>query len=157
MVGQQLLAGGELLEGLGRVRVGARGRRRRTPGSRARRCRPARGRPTADDADVVEHGLAAVGGAAREVDLELAGQALGVGVVEEVRKVASAHGLMSSTSKGQAPARWQPVTLRTVSPHASRVVSPTLARSRSSSGTRSSWTKWNWMFCRVVMWPQPRL
>ena len=25
-----------------------------------------------------------------------------------------------------------------------------------SVGTRSRSTKWNWMFCRVVMWPQPR-
>ena len=33
-----------------------------------------------DHAHVVEHGLPAVGGAAGEVDLELAGQALGVGV-----------------------------------------------------------------------------
>ena len=32
---------------------------------------------------------------------------------------------MSSTSKGQAPARWHPVMLRTVSPQASRVVRPT--------------------------------
>ncbi len=39
--------------------------------------------------------------------------------------MASAQGLMSSTSKGQAPARWQPITLRTVSPQASRVVRPT--------------------------------
>src|SRR5207253_7990140 len=37
-----------------------------------------------DHADVVEHGLAAVGDAAGEVDLELAGQALRVGVAEEV-------------------------------------------------------------------------
>ena len=37
-----------------------------------------------DDADVVEHGLAAVGGAAGEVDLELAGQALGERVAQEV-------------------------------------------------------------------------
>ena len=41
---------------------------------------------------------------------------------------------MSSTSNGQAPARWQPCTLRTVSPHASRVVSPTEARSRMTLG-----------------------
>src|SRR5207248_11057009 len=34
--------------------------------------------------DVVEHRLPAVGGAAREVDLELAGEALGVWVAEEV-------------------------------------------------------------------------
>ena len=37
-----------------------------------------------DDADVVEHGLAAVGLAAGEVDLELAGQALGERVAQEV-------------------------------------------------------------------------
>ena len=48
------------------------------------------------------------------------------------------------------------MTLRTVSPQASRVVSPTAARSRMTSGTRSSCTKWNWTFWRVVMWPQPR-
>ena len=36
------------------------------------------------DADVVEHGLAAVGHAAREVDLELAGEPLGVRMVQEV-------------------------------------------------------------------------
>ena len=36
-----------------------------------------------DHADVVEHGLAAVGGAAREVDLELAGQALRERVAEQ--------------------------------------------------------------------------
>ena len=87
-----------------------------------------------DHADVVEHRLAAVGGAAGEVDLELAGQALGVRVVQEVRKVASAHGLMSSTSYGQAPARWQPMTLRTVSPHASRVVRPTDASQAQDLG-----------------------
>ncbi len=46
--------------------------------------------------------------------------------------------------------------LRTVSPHASRLVIPTLARSRIRAGTRSRLTKWNWMFCRVVMWPHPR-
>src|SRR6202043_4140040 len=37
----------------------------------------------ADDADVVEHGLAAVGGAAGEVDLELAGEPLRDRVAEE--------------------------------------------------------------------------
>ena len=44
----------------------------------------ARGPVDRDDADVVEHRLAAVGDAAGEVDLELAGQALRVGVAEEV-------------------------------------------------------------------------
>ena len=48
------------------------------------------------------------------------------------------------------------MTLRTVSPQASRLVIPMLARSRMSDGTRSRSTKWNWMFWRVVMWPQPR-
>ena len=41
-------------------------------------------RVAAIDADVVEHRLAAVGGAAGEVDLELAGQALGERVAQEV-------------------------------------------------------------------------
>ena len=45
--------------------------------------------------------------------------------------------------------------LRTVSPHASRLVMPTVPSSRMTSGIFSSCTKWNWMFCRVVMWPQP--
>ena len=49
-------------------------------------------------------------------------------------KAASAHGLMSKASNGQAPARWQPITLRTVSPQASRVVRPTEARRRMTSG-----------------------
>src|SRR5205807_4339218 len=37
-----------------------------------------------DDADVVEHGLAAVGGATGEVDLELAGEALRIRVPKEM-------------------------------------------------------------------------
>ena len=48
------------------------------------------------------------------------------------------------------------MTLRTVSPQASRVVRPTLASSRMTAGICSSWTKCIWTFCRVVMWPQPR-
>ena len=42
-----------------------------------------RGRLHRDDADVVEHRLAAVGGAAREVDLELAREALRDRVAQE--------------------------------------------------------------------------
>ena len=49
------------------------------------------------------------------------------------------------------------MTLRTVSPHTSRVVSPTSPSSRSSAGTLSNWTKWSWTFCRAVRCPQPRL
>ena len=66
--------------------------------------------------------------------LNLRGRRWASGLRRKCRKVASAHGLMSSTSKGQAPARWQPWTLRTVSPHASRVVSPAAASSRRSGG-----------------------
>ena len=64
--------------------------------------------------------------------------------------VALAHGVMSSTSCGHAPARWQPMTLRTVSPHASRDVSPTDAIRRRISGDCSSAMKWNCTFWRVV-------
>ena len=80
-----------------------------------------------------------------------------IGLRRKWRNVASAHGWMSSASCGHAPARWQPITLRTVSEHASRVVSPTEASSQRRSGTRSSSTKWNCTFWRVVRWPQPRL
>ena len=48
------------------------------------------------------------------------------------------------------------MTLRTVSPHASRVVRPTDASRRRISGVCSSCTKWNCTFWRVVRWPQPR-
>ena len=47
--------------------------------------------------------------------------------------------------------------LRTVSPQASRVVTPASASRRSAAGRSWTLTKWNWMFWRVVMWPQPRL
>jgi hypothetical protein len=81
--GQQVLAGGELLQGLGRVGVGAKaaGEEDSEAGlDRAVVLGPVDGH----DADVVEHGLAAVGDAPGEVDLELAGQALGVGVAQQV-------------------------------------------------------------------------
>ena len=81
--GQQVLPGGELLEGLGRVGVGAQAAGHEDP--EAGLDAALGGGPVdGDDADVVEHGLAAVGDAAREVDLELAGQALGVAVAQEV-------------------------------------------------------------------------
>ena len=66
--------------------------------------------------------------------LNFRGRRWAIGLRRKWRNAASAHGVMSRTSKGQAPARWQPCTLRTVSPQASRVVSPTVARSRSSVG-----------------------
>ena len=78
--------------------------------------------------------------------LNLRGKRCEYGWRSNQRAVASAHGVMSSFSCGHAPARWQPMTLRTVSPHASRDVSPTDAINRRISGVRSSSTKWNWTF-----------
>ena len=46
--------------------------------------------------------------------------------------------------------------LRTELPQASRVVSPASARRRIAGSTSCSRTKWNWMFWRVVMCPNPR-
>ena len=46
--------------------------------------------------------------------------------------------------------------LRTELPQASRVVIPAAASSRIASSASCSLTKWNWTFCRVVMWPKPR-
>ena len=81
--GEQVLAGRELLEGERRVRVGAEaaGHEHTEAGLAGAVVERAGG---GDHADVVEHRLAAVGLAAGEVDLELAGQALGERVVEEV-------------------------------------------------------------------------
>ena len=89
-----------------------------------------------DDADVVEHRLAAVGGAAREVDLELAGHALRDGVAEEevlgglgpradvehlvgarAGEVAPRHvadGVAAGLAAGEADRREQPQRLRGV-------------------------------------------
>ena len=80
--GEQVLAARELLERLRRVRVRAEPAGDEHPeagldgavGPRA---------VHRDDADVVEHRLAAVGGAAGEVDLELAGQPLRDRVAQE--------------------------------------------------------------------------
>ncbi len=54
------------------------------------------------------------------------------------------------------PAYGHDVMLRTELPHASRVVSPVCARSRIINSASLSSTKWNWTFCRVVTWPNPR-
>ena len=60
--------------------------------------------------------------------LNLRGSRWLIGLRTKCRYVASAQGVTSSSSWGQAPARWHPCTLRTVSPQASRVVSPAAAR-----------------------------
>ena len=49
------------------------------------------------------------------------------------------------------------MTLRTVLPHASRVVMPTAASRRIRAGVSSRWTKWSCTSCRVVMWQMPSL
>jgi len=51
------------------------------------------------------------------------------------------------------PAYGQQVMLRTEFPQASRVVTPTLARSCIASSTSCSFTKWNWMFWRAECAP----
>ena len=79
---QQLASRGELLECLGRVGIG-------TQAARDEHAEPRVHRAVGlwpvdrDHTDVVEHGLAAVGDAAGEVDLELARQALRVRVAQE--------------------------------------------------------------------------
>ena len=81
--GQQVFAGGELLERQRRVRVGAEAAGdvdAEAALDLAVRQRARHG----DHADVVEHRLAAVGRAAGEVDLELARQALAERVAHEV-------------------------------------------------------------------------
>ena len=80
---QQVFAGGELLERLRRVRVGAETAGDEHLEAGFDRCRRRACAIDGDDADVVEHRLAAVGGAAGEVDLELAGQALRVRVAQQ--------------------------------------------------------------------------
>jgi hypothetical protein len=45
---------------------------------------------------------------------------------------------------------------RTELPHASRVVRPASARRRITVSTSCSFTKWNWMFWRVVICPKRR-
>ena len=81
--GQQVFAGGELLEGERRVRVGAEAAGDVDPEAGLEGAVVA-GAGGGDDAHVVEHGLAAVGAAAGEVDLELPGHPLGDGVAQEV-------------------------------------------------------------------------
>ena len=70
--------------------------------------------------------------------------------------MASEYGVTSKSSVGETPAIGQHVMLRTELPQASRVVRPASERIRIAGSTSCSFTKWNWMFCRVVMWPNPR-
>ena len=81
--GHEVLAAGEVLEGQRGVRGGAQAAGDEDPEAGLDPSVVV-GAGGGDDPDVVEHGLAAVGAAAREVDLELAGEALGDRVAQEV-------------------------------------------------------------------------
>ena len=81
--GEQFLASREVLEGHGRMRCGPE----TTGDVHTETCLDGaviEGAGHTHSADVIEHGLAAVGGTAREVDLELAGKALTERIAHEV-------------------------------------------------------------------------
>ena len=69
---------------------------------------------------------------------------------------ASAYGVTSNSSSADVPAYGHAVMLRTELPQASRVVMPTSASRRMAGSASCSFTKWSWMFWRVVMWPNRR-
>ncbi len=95
-------------------------------------------------------------GSAAKAILNLRGSSWYAGWRSRWRTTSSAAAWTSTTSSGCTPASGDRVTLRTALPHASRVVSPARAQTRIADGTSLSGTKWNWKFCRVVTWPQPR-
>ena len=110
-----------------------------------------------DDADVVEHGLAAVGVAAGEVDLELAGQALGERVAQEVLE--GGLGPRRDVEDLERAGAGEVAALHVADGVAAGLAGGEADRRRARASPRgrcSSSTKWNWMFWRVVMWPQPR-
>ena len=88
--------------------------------------------------------------------LNLRGSACEIGLRRKCRVTARPYGVTSNGAPAHTPASAQAVTLRTVLPHASFVVRPTSSKRRMASAARASCTKWSWMFCRVVTWPQPR-
>jgi hypothetical protein len=71
------------------------------------------------------------------------------------RTIASTYGDTSNGSSALTPASGQVVTLRTESPHASRVVSPPAASVASAASTCGVGTKCSWKHCRVVTWAMP--
>ena len=105
---QEVLAGGELLEGEGGVRVGAETAGDEHPEARARSSRRrACGRLAMTPTSLNIAWPQSVSQPEKLI-LNLRGRRWAIGLRRKCWKVASAHGLMSSTSKGQAPARWQP-------------------------------------------------
>ena len=90
---------------------------------------------------------------ALKATLNLRGSSWVSGLRSQKRANAPAYGVTSKSSPAVTPAHGSAVTLRTVFPQASRVESPVLASSRSTSGMRASGMWWNWKFWRVVMCP----
>src|SRR5690606_33276796 len=88
--------------------------------------------------------------------LNLRGSTPDSGCRRKYRVVASEYGVGSNTSVGEMPAKWHAVMLRTELPHASRLVMPASATRACAFDASATLTKWNWKFCRVVMWPKPR-
>jgi hypothetical protein len=88
-------------------------------------------------------------------NLELPRQAVGPPLRRKKRVMASPYGVTSNVPWSRTPASGSAVTLRTVLPQASRVVSPVVSSTRSAPSTSGIGTKWYWMFCRVVTWPYP--
>ena len=68
----------------------------------------------------------------------------------------SEYGVTSNGSVADTPANAHAVMLRTELPQASRDVMPASASRRITSSASCTLTKWNCMFCRVVMCPKPR-
>ncbi len=123
--GQELLLGGELLEDERRVRVGPEPAGDEHPealldGAVVVACVTAATTPTS-----LNMAWPQSVSQPEKLILNLRGSRWANGWRRKCWKAASAHGLTSNASNGQAPARWQAMTLRTVSPHASRVVMPT--------------------------------
>ncbi len=63
----------------------------------------------------------------------------------------SAYGVTSNCSVADTPASAHAVMFLTELPHASLVVTPAAASSRIAGSASCSFTKWNWMFWRVVI------
>ena len=138
--GQQVFAGGEVLQRHGRVRRGPEAAGDVDPEARLRPSRPRCVRVVAMTPTSLNMAWPQSVEQPEKLILNLRGRRWPSGLRTKWRKAASAHGVTSRNSWGQAPARWQAITLRTVSPQASREVRPTLARSRMTSGTLVSST-----------------
>ena len=109
MVGSRSSRGGELLEGEGRDAGWRRGRRRRTPGSPASTVPSSSVRVAAMTPTSLNMAWPQSVSQPEKLILNLRGRRWASGWRRKCWKAASAHGLMSRASNGQAPARWQPM------------------------------------------------